>query len=69
MPYCGTLKELNLSTLSTRRLRGDLITVYRYLHGKNILGTKGLFNLVKKSIKRANGWTPDKFKCEIRRIF
>lgn len=54
MSYWGTLKELNLSTLSTRRLRGDLITVYRYLPGKNILATKELFNLVKKSIKRAN---------------
>lgn len=62
MPYCGTLKELNLSSLSKRRLRGDLITVYSYLHGENILGTKGLFSLVEKSIKRANGWTPDKFR-------
>jgi len=62
MPYCGTLKEVNLSSLSKRRLRGDLITVYRYLHGENILGAKGLFNLVEKSIKRANGWAPDKFK-------
>lgn len=62
MPYCGTLKEHNLSSLSKRRLRGDLITVYRYLHGENTVGTKGLFNLVEKSIKRANGWMPDKFK-------
>lgn len=29
-----------------RRLRGDLITVYRNLHGENIQDTKGLFNLL-----------------------
>lgn len=62
MPYGGTQKELNLSSLSKTRLRGGLITMYRYLHGENILGTKGLFNLVEKSIRRANGWMPDKFK-------
>lgn len=36
--------------------------MYRNLHGENIQDTKGLFNLVEKSIKRANGGMPDKFK-------
>lgn len=45
-----------------RRLREDLITVYRNLHGENIQVTKGLFNPVEKSIKRANGQMPDKFR-------
>lgn len=62
MSYCGTLKELNLSSLSKRRLRGELITVYRYLHGENTVGTKGLFSLVEKSIERATDWMPDKFE-------
>lgn len=30
------------------RLRGDLITVYRYLHEDHIADTKGLFTLADK---------------------
>lgn len=51
MPYSETFKELYLFTLS-RRLRGDLIRVSKYLHREKTLTTKRLFNLAEKGITR-----------------
>ena len=39
--YEGKLKELNLPTLKERRMRGDMIQVWKYVHGVN----PGLTNL------------------------
>ena len=33
LPYEGRLKSLNLTALAIRRIRGDLIEVYRILNG------------------------------------
>ena len=35
LPYADRLRELNLPTLSYRRLRGDMIQVYKIMNGKN----------------------------------
>lgn len=40
MSYEQRLKQLNLPTLVYRRLRGDMIQVYKYLHNKNTVDTK-----------------------------
>lgn len=56
MPSSARLPELNLLSLSKRRLRGDLITEYKCLYKEQISGTKGLFNLSRKGITRTNGW-------------
>ena len=40
--YEGKLKELNLTTLKERRERGDLIQVWKYVHGQNS-GGMGMF--------------------------
>ena len=42
-PYHDRLKALNLYTLETRRLRGDLIEVYKILHGLEGIEEKKLF--------------------------
>ena len=42
-PYQDRLKALNLYTLETRRLRGDLIEVYKILHGLEGIEEKKLF--------------------------
>lgn len=45
-----------------------MIAVYEYLHWEKISGTKGLFNLLEKSITRISGWKlmADKSMLEIR---
>ena len=56
LPYNERLSNLDLYSLGKRRLRGDLITMYRNLHGENIQDTKGLFNLAEKGITRCSSW-------------
>lgn len=53
IPHSERLKEINLFGLS-KRLRSDLITACKCLHGEKILGIKGLFNLAEKGITRTN---------------
>lgn len=36
-------KEFYLVTLSNRRIKGDLITMYKYLHKKKKSNTNGIF--------------------------
>ena len=38
------LKNLNLTTLETRRILGDLIEVYRIMNGIEVVGWKLLFS-------------------------
>ena len=44
LPYEMRLKNLNLTTLETRRIRGDLIEVYRIMNGIEAIDWKLLFS-------------------------
>lgn len=44
--------RFNLFSLSKERLRDDIITVYKYLHGENIFDNYGFFSPTDKDITR-----------------
>ena len=43
MIYEDRLSELRLTTLETRRIRADLIEVFKIIHGRGVI-VRGLFN-------------------------
>lgn len=68
MPCSKRLKKPNLFTLSKRRLRGNLIMVYKCIHGKKVSDSRCLINLPEKDITRPNVWKLklDKLRLEIK---
>jgi len=48
--YTGKLRELNLFSMSRRRMRGDMIEVYKILSGKEKIDKFSLFNIVDSPI-------------------
>ncbi len=62
LPYRERLRRLNLHSLERRRLRGDLIEVYKWMKGYN----KGDINKVlivrERGRTRSNGSKLDKFR-------
>jgi len=48
--YTGKLRELNLFSMSRRRMRGDMIEVYKILSGKEKIDKSNLFNIVDSPI-------------------
>ena len=54
--YEGKLSELGLTTLEERRSRGDMIQVWKYLHGQNPGGDQ-LFSRVNEQAARASRHT------------
>ena len=65
LAYEERLRCLNLPTLKYRRARGDMIQVYKYLHGLNI-APEGMFTLVRGSITRGHSLKLEKKRCNTR---
>ena len=63
-PYEERLKELNLFSLTKRRIRGDLIEVFKIFKGYSNLDANKYFTIDHTNLTRNNGFkiTPKRFK-------
>ena len=71
LPYEIRLKKINLTTLEVRRIRGDLIEVYKILNGFENIDWKLLFTRAKYDGTRGHSMKLEKkaFRLDIRKYF
>uniref|UniRef100_A0A8C8RQ22 Reverse transcriptase domain-containing protein n=1 Tax=Pelusios castaneus TaxID=367368 RepID=A0A8C8RQ22_9SAUR len=71
LPYEWRLKKLGLFSLTKRRLRGDMIALYKYIRGINIREGEELFEYSTNVDTRTNRYelSIKKFRLEIRHRF
>ncbi|CAM5164461.1 unnamed protein product [Natator depressus] len=71
LSYERRLKELGLFSLTKRRLRGDMIALYKYIRGINTREGEEFFKLSTNVDTRTNGYklVIGKFRLEVRRRF
>ena len=59
------LKECGLTTLETRRLRGDQIEVFKILNGYENINRNIFFSSKEERRTRGHGVTPAKKQCRL----
>ena len=62
IPYKERLKRLNLHSLERRRVRGDLIEVFKWVKGINEGNIKQVIDLSKQNRTRSNGFKLEKLR-------
>ena len=62
LPYEDRLKKLNLHSLERRRVRGDMIEVYKWFNGINKGDISKVLKLNNQDRTRSNGYKLDKFR-------
>ena len=62
LPYEERLKSLGLHSLERRRVRGDMIEVYKWVSGINKGKMEDVLKLSNNEITRTNGFKLDKFR-------
>ena len=61
IPYEARLKALNLHSLERRRLRGDLIKIFKWCRDYNKGDINNVLRVNNQDITINNGFKPDKF--------
>ncbi len=62
LPYQERLRRLNLHSLERRRVRGELIEIFKWMKGYNKGDVSKVLKVGEQGITRSNGFKLDKFR-------